>query len=339
MNKRIFFFLVSLFACTQQLVRQQVVVANQLKIKGVDFTAPTGNIDSSAFASVKKNHANWVAFMPYAYLGKNTASLKWNDIWQYKGEKRDGIIQCTQIAQKQGLKIMLKPHLWIMNGKYTGDLAFETEKEWIDFETSYQKYLLENALLADSLKIEMLCVGTELENMIRLRPDFWQKLVSEIQQIYHGKLTYASNWDHYQAVPFWDKMDFIGIDAYFPLCSRKNPTLESLKKGWEKHLSEMESYSKAQGKPILFTEYGYRNMDFAAHEPWDSYKQHPHNEPAQCVCYQSFFENTWHQPWFAGGFVWKWYDESNPEKHENATDYSPQGKLAEKELEKGYRTK
>lgn len=331
------FILVFLYACTQPVATQQVVVENFAKIKGVDFTAPTKNIDSNAFLSVKNVHANWVAFMPYAYLVKNTANLKWNDTWQYTGEKREGIIQCTQIAQKQGFKIMLKPHLWLMNGQYTGDLVFENEKAWQDFETSYEKYLLENAMLADSLQIDMLCIGTELEKMIQLRPLFWEKLIGEIRKIYHGKLTYASNWDHYQAVPFWDKMDFIGIDAYFPLCSRKNPTLESLKRGWEKHINEMENYVKNQGKPVLFTEYGYRNIDFAAHQPWESYKPFPANETAQMLCYQSFFENVWHKTWFAGGFVWKWYDETNPEKRENSTDYTPQEKLAEKELAKRYK--
>jgi hypothetical protein len=39
----------------------------------------------------------------------------------------------------------------------------------------------------------------------------------EIRKIYTGKLTYAANWDDFDKVPFWKELDYIGIDAYFPL--------------------------------------------------------------------------------------------------------------------------
>ena len=29
-------------------------------------------------------------------------------------------------------------------------------------------------------------------------------------------------------VTFWDELDFIGIDAYFPLSDKKSPTIEDL---------------------------------------------------------------------------------------------------------------
>jgi hypothetical protein len=49
-----------------------------------------------------------------------------------------------------------------------------------------------------------------------------------------GKLTYAANWDKYDQVSFWDELDFIEIQAYFPLTAQTSPTAEEIKKGWNR---------------------------------------------------------------------------------------------------------
>ena len=45
----------------------------------------------------------------------------------------------------------------------------------------------------------------------------WWELIANIRQSYSGQLTYAANFDNYQEVYFWDQLDLIGINAYFPL--------------------------------------------------------------------------------------------------------------------------
>ncbi len=87
-----------------------------------------------------------------------------------------------------------------------------------------------------------------------------------LKQTYHGKLTYAANWDDYKKFPFWEKLNYIGVDAYFPLSSDKIPSVNSLQKSWKKYIDEMEKISLKHNRPILFTEYGYRNVDYTGEE-------------------------------------------------------------------------
>ena len=65
-------------------------------------------------------------------------------------------------------------------------------------ETSYKDYILTYAKAAEELNAEMLCIGTELEQFVIERPNFWKKLIREIRNVYKGKLTYAANWDEFK---------------------------------------------------------------------------------------------------------------------------------------------
>ena len=68
---------------------------------------------------------------------------------------------------------------------------------WRKWEDSYRSYILHFALLADSMKVQLFCFGTELGNTVNERPNFWSSLIDTIKKVYYGKLTYAANWDDY----------------------------------------------------------------------------------------------------------------------------------------------
>lgn len=309
------------------------------RIKGVNFTAPvkSKDMDSLLFNSVKRINADWVSLIPYAYKGRAAEGISWNHERQFYGEKREGIIHSIGIAKAKGLKVMLKPHLWIMHGIFTGEFVCTTDDEWKKFEKSYEEYILDYARISDSMNVEMLCIGTELNAFITKRGKFWDNLIEKVRKVYKGKLTYAENWDKFDNIPFWDKLDFIGVDAYFPLCNAENPDTQMLTLGWKPHIKTLSEVSGRYQKAILFTEFGYRNMNYAAKEPWVTDKNESVNMEVQSSCYTALFDNVWPQPWFAGGFVWKWYDENNFEKEYLPTDYTPQGKPAEKVLEEAFR--
>ncbi|MFN0201428.1 MAG: glycoside hydrolase family 113 [Bacteroidia bacterium] len=321
------------FAC--QTVESQDTNSRE-KMKGLSFTAPMQALDSLDMKEVQAVHADWIALMPYSYLRKDSSRLHWNSPWQYWGETRRGIIESIRLAKENKLHIMLKPHIWAMHGAFTGHLSFQKAEDWLNFEQSYREYVLDYAKIADSMQVEAFCLATELETMIAQRPLFFDSLIANIRKVYHGKLTYAANWDGYEKVHFWKQLDFIGIDAYFPLCEEKKPSTNTLKKGWKKHIAAMEKCSKTHQKPIVFTEFGYRNIDFAAQKPWESNTKFSQNDAAQAICYQAIFDCVWKQSWFAGGFVWKWYDRRNHEKGYQSTDYSPQGKAAMQIIQQNY---
>ena len=50
---------------------------------------------------------------------------------------------------------------------------------------------------------------------------------------------------------------------------------------------------------------------------------------AQKNALEAVFNQFWNEKWFAGGFLWKWYDNKN-EGGINDTDYTVQNKPAQK---------
>ena len=105
----------------------------------------------------------------------------------------------------------------------------------------------------------------------------WQRVIEEARSHYRGKLTYAANFDQYQAVGFWSELDLIGINAYFPLRERWQPNLdetglaEALAEGWRGVLGNIDRFRNERGLPghrVLFTELGYVRRKNSTIRPW-----------------------------------------------------------------------
>lgn len=312
----------------------------QGKIDGVSFVSAAQPANARTFAPIRQRvHANWITLTPYAFSWKDSTQIHFDTPGQWQGETSQGIVAYAKYARQQKLKLMIKPHLWIIRGGFTGKLSFDSTAQWQTWAQAYETYILHFARLADSLEAELFCLGTELESFVKAQPLFWQQLIKKVRKVYKGKLTYAANWDEYKRFPYWAMLDYIGIDAYFPLAKAPSPTLAQLKTGWQPWLKEMHKVQQQHGKPVLFTEFGYRSIDHTAHKPWESGKHRQAvNLEGQAQALEALFQNLMPQPWFAGGFVWKWFDENvhqiNPAVH---TGYSPQNKPAEKVLDRWYR--
>ncbi len=105
----------------------------------------------------------------------------------------------------------------------------------------------------------------------------WSALIDRVRAIYHGPLGYAANFDQYRDVSFWNKLDVIGINAYFPLRSGRldepDPKVlrAELVEGWKGVLGEIDSFRQQQGvgdHPVIFTELGYTRRAGATIQPW-----------------------------------------------------------------------
>lgn len=298
------------------------------------MVAPVKPVDSTVLLPIIKLHANSVAIMPYAFCSPDNPEVKYNRNKQWWGENDEGVTASIKMAHDKGLTVMLKPHLWIARGMYTGNFTLSTEKDWQLWENSYQNYALHFAAMADSLKVDLFCIGTELGTAIKERPQFWTALIDTIRQVYGGKLTYAANWDDYRGFPFWQKLDYIGVDAYFPLVTDKTPSVNLLKKAWVKHVAALQKLSEKNNRPVIFTEYGYRNVDNNSAEPWKELEGDK-NDEAQANAYEALYQSFAGKSWFMGGYVWKWYVDTG-RHHRREIDYTPQGKAAEKVIEDWY---
>ncbi|MCW5515113.1 glycoside hydrolase family 113 [Muriicola sp. Z0-33] len=310
------------FACSSQ---------KAAKINGVSFVASRDKANQEHIDQVLKVHANHAAIMPFGFIRNvNSPEIIFDTDRQWFGETIAGAKQYIKLLKKNGLKVMIKPQIWISNGTFTGTLSMDSEADWQALEASYEEFIMANARLARDVNAELLCIGTELEKFVENRPEYWSGLIKKIREVYKGKLTYAANWDEYKRTPFWAELDYIGIDAYFPLSQEKTPTVDQLKLGWQPWKEKIGALSRKYNRAVLFTEFGYRSMDFTAKKPWlvDRNEQAV-NLDGQVNAKKAIFEEFWGEEWFAGGYVWKWFIHHQRAGGGDDNRFTPQNKPAQ----------
>lgn len=310
------------FSCSSQRMEM---------INGVSFVASRFEADQEHVNEVLNINANHAAIMPFGFIRDiNSPEIIFDTDRQWFGETSKGARQYIKLLKKNKINVMVKPQIWIWNGEFTGTLIMKSEEDWKTLETAYANFILTYAKLAQETNAELLCIGTELEKFVENRPAYWKQLISKIREVYKGKLTYAANWDEYKRTPFWNALDYIGIDAYFPLSEEKTPTVEQLKQGWQPWKEKISMLAKKIDKPVLFTEFGYRSMDYTAKKPWlvDRSEQDI-NFDGQVNAKKAIFEEFWSEEWFAGGYVWKWFINHGEVGGGNCNRFTPQNKPAQ----------
>jgi hypothetical protein len=336
-------------------VENKLASNNQLtkyhqKQKGIHFFGRRG-IDELDLEALKENHIEWLTFVPYTgQEDYDSDQVGRRGVDYSTWTRRDSsYAQRIKTVKDHGFSVMMKPHIWMgrnESGKWRSEIDPKGgEKGWEKWANSYRIFILHYAKMSEQLGVDMFCIGTELHKPIKDHPEFWKQLAIEVRTVFSGKLTYAANWyQEVDDVSFWDELDFIGIQAYYPLCKEPNPSVQRLMKGWKPHVAQIEKLSKRYGKPILFTEIGYKSTPDAAIEPWEwidkidpKYKVLSHE--TQANCYEAFFRTFWHKEWFAGAHFWQWRtggEHSNPDSRDQF-DFTPRDKPAEKTLSKWFK--
>ncbi|OWW26332.1 glycoside hydrolase [Zobellia sp. OII3] len=327
---RLLFLCFLQFSCTSQAPE---------KINGVSFVASRSEALQTHLEEVKQVYANHAAVMPFGFIRDvNSPEIIFNTDRQWFGETKKGAMQYIGLLHKNGIKTMVKPQIWIWRGEFTGTLHMNSEAHWQELEASYEKFIMTYAEMAQETGTEIFCIGTELEKFVTNRPEYWHKLISKIRTVYKGKLTYAANWDEYPRVPFWKDLDYIGIDAYFPLSDEKTPSVKQLREGWQRWKPDMAALAEKTGRPVLFTEFGYRSMDYTAKKPWlVDRNQENVNLKAQVNAKRALFDEFWGEDWFAGGYVWKWFIDHDKAGGENDNRFTPQNKPAQEVIKEVYK--
>lgn len=298
------------------------------KWKGVNWEGSRRPLRGGEFLALQATGANAISQTPFGWQrDKNNPEIAWSleNGKHWWGETPLGIQITMDSSAAYGMINVLKPHLWVREG-WVGEIEMTSEADWKTWFANYQSFILDYARLADKLRIPMLCIGTELEKTSHREAD-WRKVIAQVREVYSGKLIYAANFTEYQQIDFWDALDYIGIQAYFPLSDGHNPELAELKSSWESHLPKIEKLVRRHQKPVFFTEIGYCNTADAAIAPWvwpDERKGVLLSEEVQARCYQAFFETAWKKEWLAGVFFWKWHSEVSHRQ----PDFTPQGKAA-----------
>lgn len=306
-------------------------------IRGVSFVAPRTRIDTAQVTSVRATRANWLAIVPYGFTYAGHTHLTFDTARQWWGETLDGAATQIRYAHTLGYKVMLKPQVWVIGQGWAGDYDLPTEQQWQAWERNYRRFAMAYGRLADSLEVELYCVGTEFRVPARERPAFWRGLIDSLRTFYTGELTYAANWDNFQQVDFWDALDYLGVDAYFPLTDTPDPRPRQLDSAWRPHREALADAHRQWRKPVLFTEYGYHSATGALRKPWAIDAGGASVDlSAQQKGLSALYRQFWPRPWFAGGFLWKWHAPYRQVGGPSDAGFTPQGKPALETVRRWY---
>ncbi len=262
--------------------------------KGVNFTAEFPGYSSEnarlMLRALPKHGINSIALVPYGFVDRTNGHVRFGG-----GMESDaGIEQLSRLAHQLNIKVLLKPQTMSQAG-YPGDLDFaslEIRNVWFK---QYTKFVEHYAELAKRIHADMFCVGVEFQKLVQYEGE-WRKIIARARGIYPGPLVYAATQGpEFETIQFWDDLDYIGLDNYYPLPDDLSTT---------EVVHKVETVQKKFQKPVIFTEAGFASFEGSHREPW-SEKPGKIALADQARCYEAVLRAFYHKPWFQGIYWWK----------------------------------
>jgi hypothetical protein len=280
----------------------------------------------NSFDTMATSGANWVSIVVTLYQKSPDDTLIIDD--PNKTPSIYSVSQIVQYAHSKNFGVMLKIHV------DTYDDVSRTKIKPLDIHAwfrNYSKYVLNYARICEMLGVEMFCVGTELLSLSGERT-LWSELIDSVRKIYTGKIIYASNFDEYRNVSFWDKVDYIGVDFFAPVSNKTDPVYDELVLGWQPYLNDLKNWfsENHSGKKLIFTEVGYPSTDGASMRPWSVGNVLDLEE--QSLCYEVALDIISNVDFVDGIFFWNWNADLMADSLKMG--FSPYGKPAFEVLKK-----
>jgi hypothetical protein len=181
----------------------------------------------------------------------------------------DFLRRAVELSRSAELPLFWKPHLGYWGTfAHRGAIDFgQRPAAWARFFRDYEDFIVDQARFAADAGVDLFAVGVELEGTVRFEEP-WREIIRRVRKIYPGRIVYAANWDRLGEVPFWDAVDFVGVHAYFPLSDEVAPDRQTIARGWDRPLADLERLSRRTGKEVLIAEIGYNVSSDAARTPW-----------------------------------------------------------------------
>ncbi len=272
----------------------------------------------AALAKLHDTGANIVALAPIWFMTDPNATTM-APVPARGTPSDDSLVAAIQEAHRQGLRVMLRPYIDLVDGSWRAQITPSNPSAWF---ANYQAFLDHYLDIANSQGVEEFTVGVELISMTQ--PQYanqWRALIAHVRSRYNGTLTYSANWgkhtdNEYKQITWWDALDYIGLSAYFPLSLNNVPSADALVQGWTHYtdqvgqtydwVSEIKATADQYHKPVVFTEIGFGSY---ANSParWDETAETNQLSLATQEHAVAATLQVWsQQPWFHGVFWWHW---------------------------------
>jgi MFS family permease len=266
--------------------------------KGVNLTAEWPvNYSPRAVAEIIERledyGVNAIALVPYGFAPeRHSPEIRFPTRGGMEDPRDIEII--ARLAKQKGFRVMIKPQVWLRRG-FPGDIEMRDGGDVVSWFENYWRFLEFHARLAEGVRADLLCVGVEFVKMSRYE-DRWRDLIARTREIYGGPLTYgATQGEEFETLRFWDALDFIGLNNYYPLPDNLDAS-EVVRK--------VEAVQRRFHKPVIFPEAGFTSTVRTHRAPWDDSRGEASME-AQAQAYEAVFQAFYRKPWFLGVYWWK----------------------------------
>jgi hypothetical protein len=256
-------------------------------------------------AELKDLGVNWITIHLYAPIhddgtvgGSRTDRLYEDATW---------LTRPIAEAHRLGLKIMITPHLayWGSGFAWRGAIEFQTAEQWERFFAGYESWIVRVAGLSKGA--DAFAVGSELDRTVGHEAR-WRGIIARVREVTPARLTYSAQWDSFESVGFWDALDAIAIQGYFPLVEHDAmPSPAELDAAWARLIARLEEFGRRRGRKVVLGELGYNRSRYAAVRPWAYEQVGEDGEEVQRRCLTAALKALGRSEIVAGAFLWKWF--------------------------------
>jgi hypothetical protein len=249
---------------------------------------------------------------------------------------RAAVIEMIHQAKARGLQVLVIPHLWVESGGWRGEIDPGSDERWAAYQQSYRNFVLAWARDAERAGADALSIGVECKSWSGRFGEYWSGLIAELRGVFRGKLTYSANWDEAEDVGFWDQLDWIGVNAFYPLATHDDASDEEYRQGASAALDRLGELSHSLRKPVVLIEIGYTTRKNAAVQPWlwpDDMQNVIVDEREQARALAALAGAAASREFVRGLYVWRYYANLDDVSQEAVWGFSPHAKLAEPMLE------
>jgi hypothetical protein len=274
----------------------------------------------------------WISITPFGRVWSLSSTDIQLDFEAPFASSKLGVSTMIRQAKERGLRVLLIPHLWVETGGWRGEMDPASEHGWLAYQQSYRDFIMTWARVAGETGADAFSIGVECKSWSGRFGSYWNSLITEVRAVFPGFLTYSANWDEAENVLFWDQLDLIGINAFYPLAQHHGASYEEYVAGAKRVRDDVHALATRLEMPVLFVEVGYTTRQDAAVEPWlwpDDMTNVVYDEPEQARALSAIFEAFLPERWFTGFFVWRYYADLDDISQEDEWGFSPHGKLAE----------
>ncbi|GAB4205623.1 MAG: hypothetical protein OHK0013_21650 [Sandaracinaceae bacterium] len=275
----------------------------------------------------------WISITPFGRLWSLDSTEIYMDFEAPYEDNREAVARMIAQAHARGIRVLVIPHLWVWNERgWRGEIELPDEAGWHAYQESYRAFVLAWAMDAARAGADAFSIGVECKSWSGRFGAFWTRLIAEVRAEFPGLLTYSANWDEVEDVLFWDQLDLVGVNAFYPLAAEDDASFETYVESANRIADGLEQLVSVLDMPVLFVEVGYTTRRNAAVQPWlwpDGMSDVAYSEQEQARALEASFRAFVPRPWFAGFFLWRYYANLDDVSQEAIWGFSTHGKVGE----------